>query len=149
MDEVWYLFALPSNPAFAPQQTPNQEKPAMNTQVLNNLAQFTGTEHHYRHLGIRYTDGIKFLAENADCFWLIDAIASYQPGLRLNQRLAEFQLWELKVTDQSGFSSAVLVCTDGDRNVPILTQQIERTDFPLPSISLYVEDGVLLLPSEH
>jgi hypothetical protein len=43
----------------------------------------------------------------------------------------------------------VLTCTDGDSEVPIITQQIEWTDFPLPSIRLYVERGVLLLPSEH
>jgi hypothetical protein len=121
----------------------------MNTQAINNLDQFTGTENYFRHPGIKYTDGIKYLAENADCFWLIDAIASYQPALRQNQRLLEFQLWNLELADQSGFSSAVLTCTDGDSDVPIITQQIERTDFPLLSIRLYVERGVLLLPSEH
>jgi hypothetical protein len=120
-----------------------------NTQALNNLNQFTGTENHYRHPGILYTDGIKFLAENADCFWLIDTIASYQPAVRQNQRLNEFQLWNLEVADHSGFSSGVLTCMDGDSEIPFVTQQIERTDFPLPSIRLYVENGVLLLPSEH
>jgi hypothetical protein len=121
----------------------------LNKVALNNLNQFTGTEHYYRHLGIQYTDGIKFLAENAECDWLLDAIGSYQPGLNRNQRLAEFQLWELKVAEGGGFSSAVLTCTDGDSAVPVITQDIEQTDFPLPSIRLYVENGVLLLPSEH
>ena len=120
-----------------------------NTQALNNLAQFTGSENYHRHLGMQYTDGIKFLADNADCYWLLDAIASYQPALCQNPRLFDFQLWELKVSDHSGFNSAVLTCTDGDNEVPVITQQIQSTDFPLLSIRLYVERGVLLLPSEH
>jgi hypothetical protein len=120
-----------------------------NKQALNNLAQFTGTENYHRHLGIQYTDGVQFLAQNADCYWLLDAIASYQPGLCQNPRLVDFQFWALKVSDHSGFSSAVLTCTDGDSEVPVITQQIQSTDFPLPSIKLYVERGVLLLPSEH
>jgi len=121
----------------------------MNIPALRNLDQFLGTENYFRHPGIQYTDGVQFLAENADCFWLVDAIASYQPVLRENPRLFDFQCWDLKVADAGGFRSAVLICTDGDSEVPIITQQIEHTDFPLPSIHLYVERGVLLLPSEH
>jgi hypothetical protein len=121
----------------------------MNTQALSGLDQFTGSENYFQHLGIRYTDGIQFLASNADCYWLIDAIASYQPALCQNPRLFDFQFWELKVTDHDGSKSAVLTCTDGDSEVPVITQQIEWTDFPLPTIRLYVERGVLLLPSEH
>ena len=42
------------------------------------LAQFTGTEKHYRisrrHL---LTDGTRYLAEKAACFWMMDAVASH------------------------------------------------------------------------
>ena len=42
------------------------------------LAQFTGTEKHYRisrrHL---LTDGTKHLAEQGACFWMMDAVASH------------------------------------------------------------------------
>ena len=121
--------------------------PSTNISALNNLAQFTGTLHYHRRFGLLYTDGIRFLADNADCYWLLDAIASYQPQVRQNPRLADFQLWELTVSEHSG--SAVLTCTDGDSEVPVITQQIQSTDFPLPSIQLYVEGNILLLPSEH
>ena len=44
----------------------------------STLKQFTGTERYYRisrrHL---LTDGTKYLAENAECFWMMDAIASH------------------------------------------------------------------------
>ena len=43
------------------------------------LAHCHCSESHYQHwLGIRYTEGVKTLAEKGECFWLLDAIASYQ-----------------------------------------------------------------------
>jgi hypothetical protein len=126
-----------------------QKENPTDKQALNNLGQFTGTDQYHRHLNLLCTDGAMFLAEHADCFWLLDAIASYQPKLTTNPRLRDFQLWELVVRGDGGFNAAVLICTDGDTADPIVTQTIEATDFPLPSIRLYVESGVLLLPSEH
>ena len=42
------------------------------------LSYFTGTEKYYRisrrHL---LTDGTKYLAEETECFWMMDAIASH------------------------------------------------------------------------
>jgi len=35
----------------------------------SDLAQFTGTENYYNHhLGYRYTDGVKYLAEVGKCY---------------------------------------------------------------------------------
>ena len=66
--------------------------------LLQNLQLFCGTEQYYKHfLGIRYTDGVKYLAENAQCYCLIDAIASHQPIVNRIHRLTEFQLWFLHV----------------------------------------------------
>jgi len=111
----------------------------------SELANFTGTEHHYRHwLGIHFTDGVKFLADRAGAYWLIDAIASRQPEIPRAER--EFQLWELTVSDDQ--SATLEVRADSDQPA-IASQKIQYTDFPLRSIRLYVENGVLLLPSEH
>ena len=120
------------------------------TLTTEALAQFTGTENWYRHsLGRQflYTDGVKYVAEEAGAYWLIDAIISYQydPRIKNNQGLQEFQLWKLEVKEDR---SAILVCEDGN-DVVILTQEIPFTDFPLSKISFYLESKVLLLPSEH
>ena len=42
------------------------------------LAQFTGTERYYR-IAPKFliTDGVKFLAENAGCYWLLDVAVSH------------------------------------------------------------------------
>jgi hypothetical protein len=111
----------------------------------SDLAQFTGTEHYYRHLsGLQYTDGVKFLAESAGAYWLIDAIASYQHKVVSNPRLREFQLWKLTVSDNVG----TLTCR-ADSNLPaVISQMIEYTNFPF-DIDLYVCNNVLLLPSEY
>ncbi len=64
----------------------------------DELEQFHGTEKWYRHFtGLVYTDGIKYLAENAGAYWLIDLVGAYQPYLRK----VPFQVWNLTVNDDS------------------------------------------------
>jgi hypothetical protein len=112
-----------------------------------DLAQFCGTETHWRHRTSRltYTDGVKFLAEKAGAFWLIDLVASHQTA-RL--RREEFQIWTLAV-DRDKRPMAVATC-QADTNATVLVrQEIEYTDFPLPSVKLYLEDRVLMLPGER
>lgn len=44
-----------------------------------DLARFTGTEVYYQNpFGIRYTEGVQYMAEHGRAYWLIDAIASWQ-----------------------------------------------------------------------
>ena len=66
--------------------------------TMADLAQFTGTENYFKHWSKRivFTDGVRFLAESVDAFWLIDLITSYQP---LD---VERQYWTLK-TGGRGF----------------------------------------------
>ncbi|GAB9152728.1 DUF6876 family protein [Bradyrhizobium diazoefficiens] len=109
-----------------------------------DLAHFTGTENHYQHRlmrSVRYTDGVQFLAKNAQAYWLIDKIATLQ--LEKKIRAADFQAWQLVVTN----NTATLTCKDDD--VILHSEHITFTDFPLDEITLWVEGGVILLPSEH
>jgi len=124
----------------------------MNAKDLQNeLGYFTGSENYYKHwLGVIYTDGIKFLSDEAKSYWLIDAIASHQSNLK-NE---EFQTWTLTVNDDN---SAILVADDGNGNV-LTQEEIPYTDFPLETIKIWVSsesfDGkrltqILMLPSEY
>jgi len=113
-----------------------------------DLMQFSGSANWYKHPpGMVYTDGVRFMAERAGAYWLIDAIASYQRDRLImgNQMLQEFQLWELEVGEHH---TATLTCKADSNYKPTITQQIEYTDFPF-SIKLYVEGNTLLLPGEH
>ena len=111
------------------------------------LAQFTGTSIWYRHplfRGFLTTEGVQYLANNADAHWLIDTIALLQLA-EASVREEPFQVWTLKVeTDQS----AVLTCTDGNDGL-VFCSEISWTDFPLDEIDLWYANSTLYLPSEH
>ena len=114
-----------------------------------NLKQFTGTEHHYLHQlsGFKYTDGVQYLAEKAEAYWLIDKILltmKHEAKLQL-QDYQEFTSWRLLVNEDR---TATLTAEDGN-NHKIYSEKIDYTDFPLKEISLWFENGVLILPSEH
>lgn len=114
--------------------------------VLNlesDLQQFCGTENYYRNFtGLLYTDGVKYLADNAGAHWLIDLIGSYQPKLKN----IPFQLWSI---DKRQDSSAGVYCQEDIGEPLLVKQEIEWTDFPLNEFKLYCVDNVLLLPSEY
>lgn len=116
------------------------------TLCASDLAQFTGSECWYRHPlypSITYTDGAQYVAEAGGAYWLLDAIVSHQHEPRV--RSQEFQVWTLRVAQDR---SAVLTCEDGDHGL-VASQAIAFTDFPLPEITLWLQNDVILLPSEY
>ena len=114
-------------------------------QITDILRNHTGSLERYRHWTRRfiYTPGVRDLAELCGAYWLLDLIASHQIDPKVRQE--PFQVWTLKV---AAGHTATATAEDGDGRV-VATQDIEFTDFPLPEISLYLTDGVLLLPSEY
>jgi len=130
---------------------PTHEETA--AQLESDLAHFFGGDDQYAHWSRRliYTAGVQFLAERADCYWLIDAIASYLSG-RTRQQIETatdgLQIWRLRV-DHSGTPKctkrspmAVLTCSrdlmeNGETVAECVRQAIPFTDFPLDEIVLY------------
>jgi len=110
------------------------------------LSQFTGTEKYYRisrrHL---LTDGTKYLAEKAECFWMMDAIASHLGEIGTGD-------WFVQVRMTVTSNRATMIYEDGNGNEHA-RQEIPYTDFPMQSISLYAcwdgEHWVIMLPSEY
>jgi hypothetical protein len=119
------------------------------TKLNLNLQQFTGSETFYCHWTKRfsYTEGIKYLADRANAYWLIDTIASFQfsPTIVRDPMLKEIQFWKLRVNADK---SAILTC-ERDSDDIALTQEIEFTDFPKERITLYLSNSVLMLPTEY
>ena len=123
----------------------------MNSNNLEQeLRQFTGTEAYTRwsplFRSFVLTDGALYLAEQAKCFWLMDAVASHR-GSYKDEAFVVAKLQ--RATATNGW---VLRLEDGNDGL-LADQLIEFSDFPLDEITLYVEyDGtnhVILLPSEH
>jgi hypothetical protein len=113
--------------------------------MLQNLERFTGSEQWYRHALVRrvtYTEGAKYVADEAGAHWLLDIIATNQMTPAVNEE--DFQVWKLTVTG----SKAKVVCEDGNDKV-VFSQDIDFTDFPEPGITLWFTDNVILLPSEY
>lgn len=109
-------------------------------ELERGLAQCCGTTRYFRHwMGKNYTEGVQFLAEAASCYWLLDAIFSYR-------RKEVFQVWTLKKTKGN---SAVLTMKTSSKRPALVKQEISYTDFPLDEITLWIENGVLILPNEH
>lgn len=110
------------------------------------LGFFTGTTTYHLHVPrVVLTDGAKYVAEHAEAYWLMDAIASYLPAL-VNRE--HFVVASLAVKNQS----ALLWLTDGNYK-DIASQRIPYTDFPMPDITLFAcwsgDYWVLMLPSEY
>jgi hypothetical protein len=100
----------------------------------HQLGQFTGTSRYYRishrHL---LTDGTRYLAEQAACFWLMDAIASHLSEIDTAE-------WFVVIKTTVKRRGAVMVYQDGDGK-------------ELAHIDLYAcwdsEHWVIMLPSEY
>ncbi len=111
------------------------------------LAQFTGSQHFYRHGLVRevlYTEGVEYVVDNAGAHWLLDEIALAQRHI-ISVKREDFQVWDLKVNaDQT----AMLTCGDGN-GLEVYSKHIEFTDFPEPGIRFYYANWVIHLPSEY
>ena len=112
----------------------------------NQLAEFIGAQHYYRisrrHL---LTDGTKYLAEYAECFWMMDAIASHLSEIGTSD-------WFVQIMVTVQKSRATMIYDDGNGKEHA-RQEIPYTDFPLEQIRLYAcwdgEHWVIMLPSEY
>jgi hypothetical protein len=110
------------------------------------LAQFTGTAQYWRVARqFVITDGVKYLAETAACFWLIDAAISHLLEIGTHD-------WFVLVRTEVSGSSAVMIYEDGEGS-EYARQEIAYTDLPLSTVRLYAvwdsERWVIMLPSEY
>ena len=124
------------------------------------LQNFSGTDRYHRHpFGLRYTEGVFHVVFRSEgvlyddahacngAYWLLSEIAIHQPEAK--QKTDRFQLWTLTVDARGPMRGATLTCRRDSDEEPVITQRIAWTDFPLTRFTLYVIDGVMLLPGEY
>jgi len=121
--------------------------------LIFDLDAFTGGLTQYSHKlpltpELRLTEGAKHFADTMGAYWLMDIIATeFLPLLNEEDYIIFI---EVTVDDSNG---AVIVGTDGDKGggpITLHTRTIEYTDLPTNSgFKFYLQDGVLMLPSEY
>jgi len=117
------------------------------TQLQQQLAQFTGTENYYQILPMFVvTDGVKYLMDTADCYWLAQLYGFHLVGIDFNDNA--FTVLKLKRTGQG----AEVSIEDGNGGV-LVKQKIDYTDLLLDSVTLYAcwadKHWVCMLTSEY
>jgi hypothetical protein len=118
-------------------------------ELRQGAAGFNGTEVWYKGIyGVIYTEGVKWVADTAGAYWLIDEI-DIANKLDLQLKKEEFQVW--KLTKDVVGNGAALIVEDGNGH-KVYRKEIGFTDFPLEpgaSFDLWCTDNVILLPSEY
>jgi hypothetical protein len=116
----------------------------LSARLRADLTAFIGTENWHRH-GITkqmlLTDGVKYFAETAGCFWFLDIVAT--EVMRFHQ-LKPFLVVVLDVCD----GVADIHVEDGN-GAMLWHRHIHFTDAPDGLWRFYLADNVLLLPSEY
>ena len=112
---------------------------------LSDLAHFTGSEHAYFNpffRAVKYTEGVKFVSDHGAA-WLVTDILAVVCGVAKVKR-EEFVVVTFTAKDGKG----AIVWDDGNDN-KLHRQNVDFTDFPDGKIKFYVENGMLMLPSER
>ncbi|MCD6040266.1 MAG: hypothetical protein K0S27_1666 [Gammaproteobacteria bacterium] len=120
---------------------------------LDALNHFTGSDEIFQHWisQMCYTEGVRYLANETDSYWLIDEIAFVILPRLLKENKGWFYSIELSVNSNQ---SAVITISDGNDSI-YLKHRINWTDFPIleEPVKFYLCDlgsyYCLMLPSEY
>ncbi|WP_027125471.1 DUF6876 family protein [Gelidibacter mesophilus] len=120
-------------------------------EIKEGLQHFHGTEMFYQIplIRTRFADGLKYLADVADCFWLITDTSVIAKSLipRSEFITIEFKRLSEERQDFTGYE-AEIIYTDGNDN--ILEKHGYRViDFPFDELRLFFVNDTLMLPSEY
>ncbi len=122
--------------------------------LTEKLQQFTCPARYYRHWESKmiFTEGIKYLAEKAGAYWLINTIGLIAELHR--RELIRHKVFRLDLQVHDNGSGSIIVTAED--NLTIKEVLIEEIDFPLANITLFLTLGcspktqaVLMLASEY
>ena len=120
-------------------------------QIKERIQHFNGSLVLYQIpiIGTKFTDGIKYLAEAGECFWLVTDTSVIAKSLRDKSRFIsiDFKKFTQEEKNIMGYE-AKIDYSDGNGLI-FETQKYHLTDFPLDEIRLFFVDDTLMLPSEY
>ncbi len=119
--------------------------------IKEELQYFSGTETFFKIplIGTRFTDGIKYLANVAECFWLITDASVIAKSLANKNHFITIDFKRLsKKEREEEQCEAIINYSDGNGNI-YETHRYNITDFPLDELRLFFVDNTLMLPGEY
>lgn len=119
--------------------------------LQENLQQFYGTEQLFKLplVQTRFTDGVHYLAKEAQCFWLITDASVIAKSLKHKSNFITIDFKRLSEEDRQKKGCEALI-TYGDGNDTILeTHRYSVTDFPMDELRLFFVNNILMLPNEY
>jgi hypothetical protein len=115
------------------------------------LQQFIGSETFYKIplIGTRFTDGIKYLADTAECFWLVTDASVIAKSLMNKSYFVTVDFKRLSEKEREEKQCEALIhYSDGNDKI-FETHRYNVTDFPLDELRLFFVENTLMLPSEY
>jgi len=120
-------------------------------EIKEGLQHFHGSEMLYQIplIRTRFTNGLKYLANVAECFWLITDVSVIAKSLlnRSHFITIDFKRLSEEEQDYTGYE-AEIIYSDGNGNI-FEIHRYNFTDFPLDELRLYFVDNTLMLTSEY
>ncbi len=102
-------------------------------EIIGGLQHFHGSEMLYQIplMGTRYTEGIKYLANAAECYWLITDASIMAKSLVTISRFitVDFKRLSQEKQDHSGYE-AEIIYSDGNDNI---LESVSYTHLTLPT----------------
>ncbi|MCM4168404.1 hypothetical protein KCTC52924_01976 [Arenibacter antarcticus] len=120
-------------------------------EINEGLQHFHGSEIVFQLplLKTKFTDGIKYLAHAAECFWLVTDTSVIAKSLMNKSRFITIVFKKCSEQEKENLGyEATIVYSDGNGNI-YETHKYNITDFPLDQLRLFFVDDTLMLPSEY
>ena len=120
-------------------------------EIKEGLEHFYGSEMFFQIplLQTRFTNGIKYLADVAECFWLVTDTSVIAKSLMKKSYFITIDFKRLNKEEQKKLRcEAIINYGDGNDNI-LETHRYMVTDFPLEELRLFFVDNTLMLPSEY
>ncbi|PXX23750.1 DUF6876 family protein [Arenibacter sp. ARW7G5Y1] len=120
-------------------------------QIKERIQHFNGSLVLYQIpiIGTKFTEGIKYLTEAGECYWLVTDTSVIAKSLMGKSRFIsiDFKKFTQEEMTIMGYE-AKIDYIDGNGLI-FETQKYHLTDFPLDEIRLFFVDDTLMLPSEY
>ncbi|RXG21900.1 DUF6876 family protein [Leeuwenhoekiella marinoflava] len=120
-------------------------------QIQEHLQGFCGSETCYSipMFKTRYTEGVKYLAEAAQCYWLITDAAVITKSLKHKSSFLVIYFKRFSKEVQARLQKeAQITYADGSGTI-LFQQDYELTDLPLDELRLFFVENMLMLPNEY